>query len=115
MQGELKPLTEMVAAKQQMQNLATVLMTANKVQADMNAKLAAATDEAAKTTLQGLIAPANQKVAETEAEVAKVKPELDALTAKVGPLQEEVEKQQELAVPATKAVEALKGTLPGFL
>lgn len=114
-QGELKPLTEMVAAKtQQMQNLATVLMTAKQVQADMNAKLAAATDEAAKTTLQGLIAPANQKVAETEAEVAKVKPELDALTAKVGPLQEEVKKQEAALAVATKAVEALKGTLPGL-
>lgn len=114
-QGELKPLTEMVAAKnQQMQNLATVLMTAKQVQADMNTKLAAATDEAAKTTLQGLIAPANQKVAETEAEVAKVKPELDALTAKVGPLQEEVKKQEAALAVATKAVEALKGTLPGL-
>jgi|JI9StandDraft_2_1071091.scaffolds.fasta_scaffold02478_7 predicted nucleic acid-binding Zn-ribbon protein len=114
-QGELKPLTEMVAAKtQQMQNLGTVLMTAKQVQADMNAKLAAATDEAAKTTLQGLIAPANQKVAETEAEAAKVKPELDALTAKVGPLQDEVKKQEAALAVATKAVEALKGTLPGL-
>lgn len=115
-QAEYKPLMEMVAAKtQQMQNLTTVLTTAKQVQADMNAKLAAATDEAAKATLQGLVAPANQKVAETEAEAAKVKPELDALNAKVGPLQEEIKNQEAKQAVAAKAVEAVKAALPGLV
>lgn len=112
-QAEYKPLMEMVAAKtQQMQNLDTVLATSKMVQTDMNTKLAAATDETAKTTLQGLITPANQKVSETEAEIAKVKPELDALSAKVAPLQEEMKNQEAKRVAAAKAVETLKAALP---
>ena len=115
-QAEYKPLMEMVAAKTlQMQNLDTVLATSKMVQADMNAKLSAATDETAKTTLQGLIAPANQKVAETEAEIAKLKPELEALSAKVVPLQEEIKNQEAKQVAAAKAVESLKAALPTLI
>jgi WD40 repeat protein/predicted nucleic acid-binding Zn-ribbon protein len=114
-QADLKPLSEMMAAMtQRMKELETILATAKQVQVDLNGKLAAATDESAKQTLQGLLAPANQKVTETETEIAKVKPELDAVVAKITPLQEEVKNQEAKRVAATQAVEAIKAALPGI-
>ena len=115
-QAELQPLTEMATMKEQrLKELDTILITTKQVQADMNAKLAAATEEAAKVTLQGLIAPANQKIVETEAEVAKLKPEMEMLLAKIGPLQTLIKDEEAKRVAATGEVEKIKAALPAMV
>jgi len=115
-QAELKPLNEMlVATDAKLKESNTVLETAKQVYTDISGKLAAATDEAAKQTLQALLTPAEQKVKEVEALLAKLKPEQEALVAKIGPLQAEEKAQEAKRVAAVAAVEAVKKELPAMV